>query len=132
MSVLCGAVAVSFLLLYDLPLQRTAEADTYGTRCELSLNANNKVFKNGDSVIIYGNSPYNTELGAAMLPVSDEHLYTKAVLFKSQGCHYTHLLGTFSNNKTGYYWIAITEADITGIKPGDPRQVKVIFYLGKH
>ena len=128
---MCGAIVVPFLLSYDLPSERVAEAKTYGTGCELSLNVNKKVFRDGDSVIIYGHSPHSIELGAAMLPVSAEHLYTKADLFESQGCHYTHVLGTFSNNRTGYYWIAITEADITGVKQGDPSHVKVIFYIGK-
>lgn len=129
-SVLCGVITVSFLLSYDLPLYAAGEK-TSGTECDLSLNVNKEVFQDGDSVIIYGNSPRNAKLVAAMLPVSDEHLYTKADVFESQGCHYSYVLDTFSNDKPGYYWVAIAEADNTEEKQGDPNDVKVIFYAAK-
>ena len=121
MFVSSGLVVASFLLSHVLASELAAEARTHGTACELSLNVSKKVFEEGDSVIIYGDSPYNAQLSAAMLPVSDGHLYTKADVFDSQGCHYTHVLGTFSNNKTGYYWVAISEADVTGVEQGDPK-----------
>lgn len=125
------SVAGSFFLSSGFLSQPLAEAKTYGVGCELSLNINKKVFYNGDSVIVYGNSPYNAELAAAMLPVRDDHVFRTADIFKGQGCHYAHVLGKFSNNQTGYYWVAITEAHITGITQGDPNDVEVILYNGK-
>jgi hypothetical protein len=123
-------IAGSFLMYHDSILQHIGESRAYGTGCELSLNVSKDVFREGDSVIIYGESPYNTQLVAGILPVGDEHTFTKASVFASQGCHYTHVLGRFSSNETGYYWIAITEADMNGIEQGNPEHVATVFYEG--
>lgn len=123
-------IAGSFLLFHDSILQLTEDSRAYGTGCELSLNVSKDVFHKGDSVIIYGESPYNTQLVAGILPVGDEHTFTKASVFASQGCHYTHVLGRFSANETGYYWVAVTEADMNSIEQGNPEHVATVFYEG--
>ncbi|MGH9922806.1 MAG: hypothetical protein ACRD38_08655, partial [Nitrososphaerales archaeon] len=77
-----------------------------------------------------GESPYNTHLTAGILRVGDEHTFAKASVFASQGCHYTHVLGSFSANETGYYWVAITDADMRGVEEGKPEHVTTVFYEG--
>ena len=121
-------VVSSFLLFYDSLRQLGSNA--FGTGCELSLNVSKNIFHEGDSVIIYGESPYNAQLIAGILPVSDEHTFTKASVFVSQGCHYTYVLSRFSANETGYYWIAIAETDVSGIEHGKPEHVTTVFYEG--
>jgi hypothetical protein len=123
-------IAGSFLVFHDFVMQFITESKVYGSGCELSLNVSKDVFQEGDSVIIYGESPYNTQLIAGILRVGDEHTFTKASIFESQGCHYTHVLGRFSSNETGYYWVAITKADMSGVEQGDPELAAVLYYEG--
>jgi len=125
-----AAIVGSFLMYHDSIWQLMAGPKAYGTGCELSLNVSKNIFREGDSVIIYGESPYNAQLTAGILRVGDEHTFTKASVFPSQGCHYTHVLGKFSANETGHYWIAITEADMRGVEEGNPEDVTTVFYEG--
>src|SRR5574341_524406 len=125
-----AVIVGSFLMYHDSIWQLMGGPKAYGTGCELSLNVSKNIFHEGDSVIIYGESPYNAQLIAGILPVGDEHTFTKASVFSSQGCHYTHVLGKFSANETGYYWIAITQADMSGVEQGSPEHVAAVFYEG--
>ncbi|GEM_PF-3053275 len=125
------AIGAGLFLLYDHSMLELMEgSNAFGAGCELSLNVSRNVFREGDSVIIYGESPYNTRLIAGILRVGDEHTFTKASVFESQGCHYTNVLDRFSGNETGYYWIAITEADIIGVEQGNPEHVAIAYYEG--
>ncbi len=123
-------VASSFLLSHYSIWQLAGGSKAYGSGCELSLNVSKDTFQEGDSVIIYGESPYNAQLIAGILRVGDEHAFAKASVFASQGCHYTHVLGRFSANETGYYWVAITEADMSTVEQGKPEHVTTVFYEG--
>ena len=125
-----AVIVGSFLMYYDSIWQPMVGPKAYGAGCELSLNVSKNIFHEGDSVIIYGESPYNVQLITGILPVGDEHTFTKASVFSSQGCHYTHVLGRFSTNETGYYWIAITQANMSGVEQGSPEHVAAVFYEG--
>ena len=77
-----AVIVGSFLMYHDSIWQLMAGPQAYGAGCELSLNVSKNIFHEGDSVIIYGESPYNVQLIAGILPVGDEHTFTKALSFQ--------------------------------------------------